>query len=1764
MKEPVGDFEAIASADSPNPAEAFEREQVALQMRLKQVALLVPPAAWKYGIPALLAVGLASPHVIVRWLLYFVRQVLGVAVGVALGLGFVCHVYDTLTIMREKHERANEGLVRPSSTQFASLKGSMRPPSGLQLSKSPSSMAAAAIEDEQTFKSLMMSAGYYRDTANRGQVVTADTAWLHQPNYGFDGNPEAPRHALRHLQEYWPTLPPAVLEKLALLIEYVLRDFVGCWYKSVDEGCKYRDAGALRKEEAEKKIESDADEILKEKSQSKSHARVMLYTLSTYRRSPFLTSLYNSMAVLFGNLATRVEHVNLPALVLLQWARVLAHTFKVYRNLRKSILTKHLSGSQTNKGLRESRRTLAGDTRMPANPVSEIDMTKEFLFAGKLHKAVTFGLDVPALLFADATGRECGVPGDSAGSTENEVLARRLFETGMIRECELDYNRVLSHRIVRALVTRQDFGSPIVSSLLTEILAGCALTPLMNIFSPEYLNSWIIKGLSSTRSEEPAAGAADSSDNTTCLVTETEDRDVRDGDGVTSFGGDNSTRSLQGVGAEVPEISIVDKVVREEKRKTLSSAVVPEINTSVSSAEDSILSLLALALIDVQRYVDFDDYRLARKNNQMTQVDWDDPGCREAVLRLVLVIELALTHGRCTYRAKERLPKEAEIHGDDDADFEDFSEDHLEESLYEYGSTTLSQILMEMTSDVDSFEERVARENALEVERKRAIIAEMNVEDYCPTVAELSTIRTLIAAWLHTGQIFRNVSILVQAQATVLLPYFHSHAFVRSKNNVDGFVKQIKALDNVEILVDTMAVLSSQRLDAGDGDGLKQLVQKLAIQSPKIDDGRHIESTKTDISSVQLLGSPTASSRYLDFHRNDSFASSLRSERERRMRSWQLVITGDEKEYEPICRSRGLSHEDATLHREMHNLSRIFYKGTNLIAIRDAARRKKSADNEEFSIAGTESDDGFVSLLTVETASPRRKIEVPDDDSSFLLRAQPKNLNAVGVHRDQRNHDQSFKCFAATFEERVSKPGLNPAASGKYLRRCLIRYYPIDRTASIAMLHDSRKLDQRKCKVPETITLDEANRNSALLSTDFLQERHLCNRHLPRGTTRSQSILASSVIEPSDFTSMPRPGKAMDFIFRLSFFENPMVDLEGRYFTIHDSSVLGVHRSDASAMEFSDASLSTVLCMIGDTAGETKSSTTDSSSQGVQMGKDGYPVIWMKFSGDDTKVEMKPYRASFVRAALLVTEARQEAQLQCLLSCVKSGSATNATKALIDSILKPTYKLIEYAGNRSREKQSIVLRDLKLGVNHIDRAQLRRNGLLDPRYPTTLLDMTARIEEALQSNDDRPGADFFGVSATSYKIRCTVKVRVADVDADGNEGLENSSRMCQEEWVVHRSFKDFQTLHKHLKTQLAASLSSGTPASRLVGAATAAFAPAASSQGRQRQPFIASLSQASKAGALGVTKKSILKRMEILNEYLLYLLAPGNPVRLCSELVLFLGAFYPLPQDLNNGEGTAGESDILGRTEISRIVLEEPERNAALSKQTENTTPEEIDQFNTSMSMANGDIFDIPEEDAIGGDGEFRKSRKDDFKIASVKAKIEKIPLGQVRQRVFELLRYQFGFENASFIRNRMLAALKTASLALTPGEFQRTLYKLHVEHLSGDSIAGLIQKGLDLIWPEGVFFEAQPPYTREQLDALVKGSKEALHSSFPEAVRAVLGQDLTKDGLDIFHEMLQNRLVVKSMAYMLFDLLWLEVFPEIGDVLQCGGALDIPAEAGN
>jgi hypothetical protein len=480
---------------------------------------------------------------------------------------------------------------------------------------------------------------------------------------------------------------------------------------------------------------------------------------------------------------------------------------------------------------------------------------------------------------------------------------------------------------------------------------------------------------------------------------------------------------------------------------------------------------------------------------------------------------------------------------------------------------------------------------------------------------------------------------------------------------------------------------------------------------------------------------------------------------------------------------------------------------------------------------------------------------------------------------------------------------------------------------------------------------------------------------------------------------------------------------------------------------------------------------------------------------------------------------------------------------------------------------------LKLGVNHIDREQLRRNGLLSPRYPTILRDLSATVEDAVLAHEVQ-NIELFGATGTVFKIRCVAAVDVVayDCDLEGDPGYTAQDgtlcRTAEEEWVIYRSLKDFQAFHKHIKNQVSVSESSGTAGSRLVGAATAAFATANGLTGRtkHRELLIPSLAQASKSGALGVTKKSMEKRMEALDSYLKHFLAQSHMLRHSSELLLFLGALFPLSRDVQPGFMVTGVGDPFGRTEMKRRIVGTfaASFEASSANVSDDHEPDpSLRSGQSKRTVSNASIVSSgsQDEDQVdeSDDRELQRRSRKLAMIPSIGCKIEKIHLSQFRHRAFELIRYLFGFDNASFVRNRMLAALKTVTFAVTSNaEFQKSLYNAHVEHLSADSLSSWIKFAIDLLWPNGEFFTSSPPTPVDELEEQSRKAKKALHASFPEQLRTILGQELTKDGIDILHEMLQNKVVMKSVGYMLFDLLWLEVFPEVGDVLECGLKLDI------
>merc|ERR1711920_619950 len=98
---------------------------------------------------------------------------------------------------------------------------------------------------------------------------------------------------------------------------------------------------------------------------------------------------------------------------------------------------------------------------------------------------------------------------------------------------------------------------------------------------------------------------------------------------------------------------------------------------------------------------------------------------------------------------------------------------------------------------------------------------------------------------------------------------------------------------------------------------------------------------------------------------------------------------------------------------------------------------------------------------------------------------------------------------------------------------------------------------------------------------------------------------------------------------------------------------------------------------------------------------------------------------------------------------------------------------------------------------------------------------------------------------------------------------------------------------------------------------------------------------------------------------------------------------------------------------------------------------------------------------------------------------------------------------------------------------------------------------GTNTLWPDHKWYTASPPTTEDEKVKLKKEAKQKLLEAFPNNFKTVLGVDVAEDGLNVLHEMLQNRLVLKSLGYMITDMLWLEIFPDMKDILSGFEALD-------
>lgn len=866
-----------------------------------------PQTCFTYTAIAVAAISSPPGLYLLHWVLVLLRVVVGWTVGIGLGLGLASHVYDQVDAWHQSPNADKDRLMSNLSNNShgrVHSRGTFR--RYRSFSRSTSNTTQPQQQDEQTYASLMASAGYltikYNNNTSelplqyqRGQLIPTSEIPT-SPRYSFTEGTTA----VNCLQTLFPHLPSSIHTSLGKAMELMLRDYVATWYSLVDLGCINPAAAA------------PTSNTPSSSSSSTTPRTLLTHHLSIHRPIPFLDSVYEIFATVLGNLATRVEHVNLLDLLLTQWPRILAHTFRWYRTARRQQLSTE-------------------------NKLSEYTLARQFLCLHVTHRAVTFGLDVPSWLSSTA----------STAKDEAEQLQTLLALTD---QCALDYHRVLAHRMVRLLLASPLTGGaaasssvhPVLQSFLTEVLASSVLTPIMAMMGPDSIHGWIVMGL------KP-------SDEATLA---TDDGTKKEGSKTDYVEADSSNKAqpLESARLDSADTANSDDLISVENDDFDADGITssPTLGPSKTLDEivlgDGLMHTLAMTLMELQTHVDLDDCRTGVAATK--DVDWDDDECRAAVLKLVLVIESALSHGRCIHV----VPAEDTVQQQD-------LEDSVEVSLP--SDTTLTQLFMEMTSDVDAFAERSALAEPLEMED-----ASVRREDYIATATDQSTLRTLIAAWLHAGEVHRTVSMV--ADSHLFAPFYHPTAFSRS-HNMQGFLRQLRVLGDVHMVVDTMSVLTSPRLEElGEGNDIG-LVSRSNVSNPSPTNEAPL------LSSVQFL-SPSALPRHLDFHRNESFAASLRSERDRRRQSWERIVEDDESTVNSslmVHHLKGVTDEDISIHSELHHLARVFYAGTNMLALRNAARRT----NEEAS--GVQ-----VSLLTVESAGARRRFEVPDDDSSFLLRAQ--------------------------------------------------------------------------------------------------------------------------------------------------------------------------------------------------------------------------------------------------------------------------------------------------------------------------------------------------------------------------------------------------------------------------------------------------------------------------------------------------------------------------------------------------------------------------------------------------------------------------------------------------------------------------------------------------------------------------------------------------------------------------------------------------------
>ena len=451
---------------------------------------------------------------------------------------------------------------------------------------------------------------------------------------------------------------------------------------------------------------------------------------------------------------------------------------------------------------------------------------------------------------------------------------------------------------------------------------------------------------------------------------------------------------------------------------------------------------------------------------------------------------------------------------------------------------------------------------------------------------------------------------------------------------------------------------------------------------------------------------------------------------------------------------------------------------------------------------------------------------------------------------------------------------------------------------------------------------------------------------------------------------------------------------------------------------------------------------------------------------------------------------------------------------------------------------------------------MQRKGLYF-RKESQLISIKVDVLDSVQYQT----SDILGSTTVEYKLR------VRKISQLSHESEEPDKHML-EEWCIFRRFTDFTLLNKHLRSQMAEQAVGTKIVQKLPNFITA-------KPQEEGLPLLPPLNTQGKVPGTS-SNRFIQRRMSDIQLYLDILVSKNHLLRESYEVMRFLAANEPIPKDVENLHLVGGKPDAFGRTELRRNLITCTttigEKNTQgispgaggnsswIATGTETFTSgrnasKSINAVGSndtaSLSSSNNSSFKTSSTEQEKSENQYGDKATE----ASLIARISEVKLVTFQKVLFEFVSHTFHLDKATFFRSSVVSAIWRVAFVITgttSAQFTRNLTNWHLKHITGDSLGGIIRSIRQSLWPNGVWYTPSPSLTKEEKKSLEQESRNVIDKLLPDQVhqvKSVLGDEFDK-GIDTLHEMVQNRVVLKSLLYTLLDLLLLEIFPELKDHL--------------